>query len=174
MFKFTVILAGIGLIAAGSACAGQRAIVGWSGNGSTVSIVDKATIKRTSETSLTAWLTLVYNGSDLKGKNKYDKMLYRFDCSNQTLMLLSYVSYDSSGTVITSQKLDYPESSYIVPDSIGEAEAEYLCMSEEERLETPDEKKEWFDMADGIDPVTGADRLYEILSAKPKKYPKAF
>ena len=79
-----------------------------------------------------AWFKDLNRGEELiEGKKVwFHQLLYKANCSNNTLNLLYGVTYDTKGKVLRSSGY-YPDTySYydpVVPDTVAETKYKYLC-----------------------------------------------
>ena len=90
--------------------------------------------KRTDDS---AWFKTVYKNDKTKAKadSGYDEVvrkslvLFKFECINLMMGVLSSLKYDKDGNVITSNNVNefLIQMKYVVPDSYGEFIFEYFC-----------------------------------------------
>lgn len=79
-------------------------------------------------TSRTTWGKTVYNKIRDDG-TAYSVDHWRYDCSDRTIVLLSYFGYHSDGTVVTSRQVPSysQQASDVVPDTVGETFFKLVC-----------------------------------------------
>lgn len=60
-------------------------------------------------------------------KGDYTQALWRFDCSQATSSILSYVDYRKNGDIINSGMFEYPQQQIVLPESIEENALLAVC-----------------------------------------------
>lgn len=88
--------------------------------------IDSESIRRTGDI-VRYWLRVDYS-NDATIAWRETKSYYKADCAAWTLLELQQTNYDARGFVVGSQAWsDYGAMRQIIPDSTGEAAAEYAC-----------------------------------------------
>lgn len=90
----------------------------------TVLFVDVESLQRNGDL-VTYWRQGI-NKDPIKGVKSY-KLRSSEACSGKKTKVLSYVDYDEAGTVVESNTLRTPTFDDIVPDTVGESIAEFVC-----------------------------------------------
>lgn len=72
--------------------------------------------------------TYYYSGNKkIPITNATSMTLAEYDCSEKANKLISIVIYNSKGTVMDSHNLEYSEWDNVTPESIGEAQLNFVC-----------------------------------------------
>lgn len=72
--------------------------------------------------------TYYYSGNKkIPITNATSMTLVEYDCSEKADKLISIVIYNSKGTVMNSLNFDFPEWRNVTPESIGEAQLNFVC-----------------------------------------------
>ena len=72
--------------------------------------------------------TYYYSGNKkIPITNATSMTLREFDCSNREIRSISFVIYSSKGTVMESYDFDFPEWHNVTPESVGEAQLNFVC-----------------------------------------------
>ena len=72
--------------------------------------------------------TYYYSGNKkIPITNAKSMTLAEYDCSEKANKLISIVIYNSKGTVMDSHNFEYSEWDNVTPESIGEAQLNFVC-----------------------------------------------
>lgn len=72
--------------------------------------------------------TYYYSGNKkIPITNATSMTLAEYDCSEKANKLISIVIYNSKGTVMDSHNLEYSEWDNVTPESVGEAQLNFVC-----------------------------------------------
>ena len=72
--------------------------------------------------------TYYYSGNKkIPITNATSMTLVEYDCSEKANKLISIVIYNSKGTVMNSYNFEYSEWQNVTPESVGEAQLNFVC-----------------------------------------------
>lgn len=130
MVRNFVLCAALVLGSQAAANASDWHFVGTAGQGNDYKVlfVDKSSIVTDYSGNKQAWVYTIRKTLNADGERK-QKALWKFNCEKQTSTLMMYISIGNNDVVKNSYAIpEYSQTtSYIVPDSIGEANAEFAC-----------------------------------------------
>ena len=94
-------------------------------------IITEPAVGKESEFRQRKMNSLKKGGVSIDGFEKYakSKLLYRFDCKNRRISLISYVDYDEGGEVIRTYSWHEAAAAWdqIAPESVGEDLFSTIC-----------------------------------------------
>lgn len=91
-----------------------------------VRAMDVAPIWRRNDTNPQVWVFLDHS-KDKTVQDRSGKRLYAIDCVRRTTKTLSIIGYDARGKVTFNHSASYAASQPIVPETVMEAVAEFIC-----------------------------------------------